>query len=45
MSRASKSTQIKNREKPNDVFLTPIELVKKHISLIDYKASEGWKAG
>jgi hypothetical protein len=36
------STKIKNREKPNDVFYTPINLVNKHISMIDYIESDIW---
>ena len=36
------STKIKKREKPNDIFLTPITLSKKHISLIDFKEDEMW---
>ena len=36
------STKIKKREKPNDIFLTPITLSKKHISLIDFKEDEIW---
>jgi len=33
---------IKNRKKPNDVFITPLELAKKHISTIDYKDDDIW---
>jgi hypothetical protein len=29
--------EIKGRETPNDVFITPIEVSKKHISMIDEK--------
>ena len=33
---------IKIRKKPNDVFITPLELAKKHIDLIEYKDSDIW---
>ena len=33
---------IKKRDKANDVFLTPVELAKKHISMIDYNPDDIW---
>ena len=33
---------IKKREKANDIFLTPIDLAKKHINLIEYEDSDIW---
>ncbi len=31
-----------NKTKPNDIFITPLELAKKHIDLITYKEDEIW---
>jgi len=39
---SSISHNIKNRETPNDVFITPIELAKQHINMIDLKENEIW---
>jgi hypothetical protein len=36
------STEIKKRDKPNDVFYTPIELVNTHISMIDFVETDIW---
>jgi hypothetical protein len=36
------SHKIKNRKESNDVFITPLELAKKHIDLIDYKPDDIW---
>lgn len=36
------STEIKNRDKPNDVFITPLELAKQQIDMIDYEPNEIW---
>jgi hypothetical protein len=36
------SHKIKNRKKANDVFLTPLELSKKHIETIEFKKNEVW---
>ena len=40
--KSNQSHQIKKRTKSNDVFLTPIELVKKHIEMIDYNPDDIW---
>ena len=42
MSFASHCNNIKNRAKPNDVFITPLELAKKHIEMIDYEEDDLW---
>ena len=39
---SSTNDKIKKRSKPNDVFITPLELAKKHIETIDYQESEVW---
>jgi hypothetical protein len=39
---SSISRNIKHRETPNDVFITPIELAKQHINMINYKENEIW---
>ena len=36
------SRNIKNRKNANDVFITPLELAKKHIDMIDYKDNDVW---
>jgi hypothetical protein len=36
------SHNIKKRNKANDVFLTPIELAKNHINMIEYKEDDIW---
>jgi len=36
------SRKIKNRKKANDVFITPLELAKKHIDMIEYKDDDIW---
>ena len=33
---------IKKRDKANDVFITPLELAKKHIEMIEYKEDDIW---
>tara|TARA_R110002096_G_scaffold393845_1_gene588930 strand:+ start:99 stop:608 length:510 start_codon:yes stop_codon:yes gene_type:complete len=33
---------IKKRDKSNDVFLTPVNLAKEHIAMIDYIEKEVW---
>tara|TARA_R110001599_G_scaffold6754_4_gene33779 strand:- start:451 stop:957 length:507 start_codon:yes stop_codon:yes gene_type:complete len=38
----SSSHIIKKRKKANDIFITPLELAKKHIDLIDYKNGDIW---
>lgn len=40
--KSSISTTIKKRERPNDVFLTPPKLAKKHIDMIDVIEGETW---
>ena len=39
---SSISHNIKHRDSPNDVFITPIELAKQHINMIDLKENEIW---
>ena len=39
---AKQSTDIKNRETPNDVFITPLDLAKKQIDMIEYEPHEIW---
>ena len=34
--------KIKQRTNANDVFITPLELAKKHIDMIDYKENDSW---
>jgi len=36
------SRKIQQRKKANDVFITPLELAKKHIDMIDYKDDDIW---
>ena len=33
---------IKKRSKANDVFITPLELAKNHIQMIEYEESDIW---
>ena len=33
---------IKKKTKPNDIFLTPIALAKKHIDMVEYKQDDIW---
>jgi hypothetical protein len=40
--KSSISHKIKHRKKANDVFITPIELAKKHIAMIEYKDTDIW---
>jgi hypothetical protein len=40
--KSSVSTNIKKRTKPNDIFITPLELAKKQISMIDYDLDDLW---
>jgi hypothetical protein len=39
---SSISRSIKNRENPNDVFITPLKLAKSHIDMIDYNDTDVW---
>lgn len=39
---SKKSHNIKNRENPKDVFITPKDLAKKHIDLINHKEDDIW---
>ena len=36
------STNIKKRKNPNDIFITPLDLAKKQIDMIDYKQDDLW---
>lgn len=36
------SHDIKHRQKANDIFITPLELAKVHIDMIDYKPDDKW---
>ena len=36
------STSIKNREKANDIFITPRDLALKHIKFIDSRENDFW---
>jgi len=38
----SVSHKIRSRKEANDIFITPIELAKKHIDMIDYNDDEIW---
>jgi len=40
--KSSTSHDIKKRDKPNDIFITPIKLAKKHIDMIQYKEDDIW---
>jgi len=40
--KSSTSRKIQKRKKPNDIFYTPIPLVKKHIEMIDNKSTDVW---
>lgn len=39
---ANISHKIKKRNTANDIFITPLELAKKAISMIEYKATDIW---
>ena len=39
---ASSSHTIKKRKNANDIFITPLELAKKHIDLIPYNENDMW---
>lgn len=39
---SSASHMIKKREKPNDVFITPLDLAKKHIDYLDANDDDVW---
>ena len=39
---SSVSHKIKSRKEANDIFITPLELAKKHIDMIDYNDDEIW---
>ena len=36
------SRNIKNRNNPNDIFITPLKLAKSHIDKIEYKDDDIW---
>ena len=40
--KSSTSTNIKKREKPNDIFITPLQLAKKQIDMINYDINDLW---
>lgn len=40
--KSSTSTNIKKRESPNDVFITPLKLAKYNIDMIDYSPDDIW---
>ena len=42
MANSSISHKIKKRESPNDIFITPVDLCKKAISMIDYNDGDIW---
>ena len=33
---------IKQRNKANDIFITPIDLAKKHIDMIEFNENDKW---
>ena len=39
---SSSSHQIKKRDNANDVFITPLELAKKAIDMVDYQENFVW---
>lgn len=39
---SSVSHKIKNRDTAKDVFITPLELAKKHIDMVEYKPDDIW---
>jgi len=39
---SSISHNIKKRDSPNDIFITPLDLSKKQIDMIEYKENEIW---
>ena len=42
MASSTISHKIKKRDNPNDIFITPIDLAKKAINMIDYNSSDIW---
>jgi len=42
MPTSKTSHKIKKRDKPKDIFLTPIKLAKSHIDMIEFKEDEVW---
>jgi len=42
MSKSNTSHKIKQRENPNDVFITPLKLAKYNIDMIEYKYNDIW---
>ena len=40
--KSSISTNIKKRENPNDIFITPLNLAQKQIDMINYKEDDLW---
>ena len=39
---SEKNTNIKKRDTPNDIFITPLDLAKLHIDYINFKPEEIW---
>lgn len=42
MPKSNTSHKIKQRENPNDVFITPLKLAKYNIDMIEYKDDDIW---
>tara|TARA_R110002050_G_scaffold167471_1_gene298264 strand:- start:107 stop:607 length:501 start_codon:yes stop_codon:yes gene_type:complete len=42
MTKSNTSHNIKQRETPNDVFITPLKLAKYNIDMIEYKEDDVW---
>ena len=42
MTKSNTSHNIKQRETPNDVFITPLKLAKYNIDMIEYKEEDVW---
>ena len=36
------SRKIKNRDKPNNIFITPVQLAKNAINMIEYNTNDIW---
>ena len=42
MPTSKTSHKIKKRDNPKDIFLTPLNLAKSHIDMIEFKEDEVW---
>lgn len=42
MSKSNTSHKIKQRENPNDIFITPLKLAKYNIDMIEYNQDDIW---